>query len=162
MDIFEAIKTIQTPRVITWSRSLSQQEKQEYQAEWKQRQEAEKLCENYMTYLQFTVREGHAVALAALELFDVGVENRFQYLPQIILENLAKAVPGALQGLYTLMITRNLFWGDGILYWEADPDTGDLLLSLLETDQQDGPKHHDLLCALAWIRDERVQEQFNI
>ena len=81
MNIFEAIKTIQTPRMLTWSRTLSQQEKQQYEAEWKHRQEAEELCENYKTYLQFTAREGRAVALAAIELFDVGGEKRIQAAP---------------------------------------------------------------------------------
>jgi hypothetical protein len=162
MNIFEAIKTIQTPRIHTRSRTLSQHEKQQYEAEWKQRQEAEKLCENYKTYLQFTPREGRAIAIAALELFDVGVEKRFEYLPHIILENLAKVVPGALQGPYSQLINRNPFWDSGIMYWEADPEARDLLPSLLEKEQQDSLKRDNLLCALAWIRDEKMQEQFNI
>ena len=48
------------------------------------------------------------------------------------------------------------------MYWEAEPETRDLLLSLLETEHQDGLKRDDLLCALSWIREERIQEQFNI
>ena len=106
MNIFEAIKIVQTPRMLTWSHTISHQEKQ--------RQEFEELCENYKTYLQFTAREGRAIALAALELFDVGVEKRFEYLPHIILENLAKVVPGALP-VYSQLINRNLFWDSGIV-----------------------------------------------
>ncbi len=161
MDIPQAIRVFHISYMMTRSHLLSQQEKQHYEAERQQLQEAEKICENYANYLQFTRGEGRTIALAAVELFDVGVEGRFQYLPHIILENLARTVPGALQGLYTHLIARNLFWGDGVLYWEANSGARDLLLTFLETDLQDILKRHDLLCALAWIGDEKVREQFD-
>jgi len=53
-------------------------------------QEADKTCKGYETYLPFTAREGRVVALAAIELFDVGVESQFEYLPHTILDNPAR------------------------------------------------------------------------
>jgi hypothetical protein len=145
MDIFEAIRVFYTPRMMTWSHFLSPREKQQHEAAWQQRQEAEKVCECPETYIPFTAREGRAVALAAIELVDVGVEERYQYLPHIILKNLAQAVPGALQGLYPRLIERNLFWGDGVLYREADAGTRDLLLDFLENEVQGDLEYQDVL-----------------
>lgn len=89
MDIFEAIKVFHTPRPIQQNPSTSPEEKRYYEAEWQRRVEAEKVCHHYQTYLSFTAREEHAVALAALDLFDRGVDRQFQSIPYHILTILA-------------------------------------------------------------------------
>lgn len=89
MDIFEAIKVFHTPRPIQQNPYTSPEEKRYYEAEWQRRVEAEKVCHHYQTYLSFTAREEHAVALAALDLFDRGVDRQFQSIPYHILTILA-------------------------------------------------------------------------
>jgi hypothetical protein len=161
MDILEAIRAFQTPWSIPSSSLLSPQERPAYEADFLRRLEAEEVCGRYEAYVPFTAQEGHAIALAAIELFDRGVESRFEYVPHIALENLAQAVPGALHGLYPRLIERDLFWWHGAMYREADQKTRDLLLARLETTPQDEVAYHDLLCALAWIGDATVWELFS-
>ncbi len=75
MNILEAIRAFQTPWSIPLSSLLSPQERPAYEADFHRRLEAEEVCGRYETYVPFTAQEGHAIALAAIELFDRGVES---------------------------------------------------------------------------------------
>lgn len=161
MDIYEAMELFRSPQKVQ-SRFSSPQEIAQSHNEWELRQKAEKLLESFETYRSMTVQEGQTIATAALNLYDAGIpDDRFQYLPQIVLMNVGKLVPGALAGLYEDIIERNLFWGGGVTFWRADPTTRDKLLAFLELDKLKSSERDDILDALAWIDDEVVHHLFH-
>jgi hypothetical protein len=75
--------------------------------------------------------QGRALALTAFDLHDSRTKND-DYIVHQILSNLAKFVSGALQGLYGEIIERQLYWGDGVTFREADHEICTRLLGLLE------------------------------
>jgi hypothetical protein len=109
MDIFEAIRVMHTPLV---QRSdLSSQEEQPFVgADRRHRQEAYEVVYGYEAYRHINEEEGRAIALAALDLFDLGI-NRSQvtYVTHRMLANLGKSLPRSLKGLYAAIIERKLF-----------------------------------------------------
>jgi len=162
MDIFEAIKVFFTPRLLLGHiQQPTIEEKQRANEEWVLFQNAEEIIVDSMHYRTLTAQEGHTVALAALELFDIyrGRED-YEYLPHHILTNLANVVPGALEGLYSQLLERDLAWDSDAMFREADSSTRDSLISLIEEGVEHLYKRADLLCALAWIGDETVQKTF--
>lgn len=78
----------------------------------------------------------------------------------IILDLLAQLnvrFPGVLGDIWSGLMARGVF-RPGWLYLGAPPDVTERLLALVA--QQWGGGHNNLLLALAWIGDERVQAQF--
>jgi hypothetical protein len=159
MDIFEAIRVLHTP-LVQRSDLSSQEEQPLAGAGRRHRQEAYEVVYGYEAYRHLNEEEGRAIALAALDLFDRGINgSQVAYVSHRMLANLGKSLPRSLNGLYTAIIERKLFWADGVTFREADSATRDQLLYLLETDL-DRVLRDKVLCALAWIGDEVVQETF--
>lgn len=115
--------------------------------------EAEDSIDEPRIYRALSREQGRAVALAALDLYDRRTKND-DYMAHQILSNLAKFVPGALQGLYDDIIERQLYWGDGVTFREANQEVCIHLLGLLETDLEAQPHGYmirgDIVEALAW------------
>ena len=160
MNIYDAITLFRFPHA-TYTRFSSPQEIAQSRNDWEVRQKAEELLQSYETYRFMTVKEGRAVAKAALEMFDIGIAGtQFEYVPHHILMNIAKLVPDALDALYEDIIARNLFWGDGVTFRGADPAIRDMLLNLLENNRPKVWEFDDLLTSLAWIDDNVVHNVF--
>jgi hypothetical protein len=159
MNIFEAIRVFHTPPV-QWSNPSSQEEQRLTEADRRHRQEAHEVVYGYEAYRHLNEEEGRAIALAALDLFDLGIGgSQVANVTHRILANLGKSLSRSLKGLYTAIIDRKLFWADGVTFREADHATRDRLLYLLETDL-DRVLRDKVLCALAWIGDGVVRETF--
>lgn len=118
-------------------------------------------------YRSLSPVQGKELALAMRSLIERG-ENT-DYLAEVIFTNLVNVVPGSLDGLHHMFLEWDIFWGCQGIYREADAAIRDHLITLLEAD--DIAEHHpsrcspievrkNLLAALAWIGDERVQEHF--
>ncbi|WP_220200112.1 hypothetical protein [Ktedonospora formicarum] len=101
--------------------------------------------------------QGQAIARQAITLVEHKPSMQ-RYLCHTILEALAKYVPGALEEVYPQILEQNLFFDSGLVFQDAQADTRDLLLSLLETKNKDMKRKW--LTALAWIRDEVAVETF--
>src|SRR5260370_18995290 len=99
----------------------------------------------------------HNILQISISLYDARSDNT-DYVPHQVLMQLAKHVPGALRNFYREIVARQLYWGDGITFHEADQETCRLLINLLGTDLEalpDGSRTRaDILQALAWTEDE--------
>ncbi|HEY7125388.1 MAG TPA: hypothetical protein VH540_15650 [Ktedonobacterales bacterium] len=162
-DLVETITNLELP--LEWyPRNLLPEEQQylhEHWTEHTQHMRAEQEARErqlFALYRRLSPEQGRAVALYALDLFDAG-RYRSQYLTERMLLRVANLVPGALQGLYSELIERELFWRSQ--HCEADPTTRDQLLLLLEEKAEDLGALSTILEALAWIGDEQVQAQFH-
>ncbi|GHO48609.1 hypothetical protein [Ktedonospora formicarum] len=129
---------------------------------------AEGLFYEPSTYRSLTSQEGKVLAKFALQLYDAGVfvepdrsTDGFDFLPYSMLTYLADIVPGSLDGLYAQLLTRNLNFQSNSIFREADPETRDHIITLLQTGEPCPYHPTALLSALAWIGDRRVQEQFS-
>src|SRR5215472_12275726 len=97
MKLFEAIKVLYTERFLVPVQLV--EDEQRLEVEWHQFLDAEYIIKNVETYRHFTGEEGHAVALAAIDLFDLGTYAG-RYLLHEILAHLADGVPGSLKWLF--------------------------------------------------------------
>jgi hypothetical protein len=158
MDILEAIRVFSIP--VDWGPDgLPSKQMQPVYADRERFNKAEQIVENPKTYYHATLQEGREIARAAFNLLDTGMKPN-AYLPHKILTNLANVVPGSLQGLYLRLLERDFGWGSDALFREADAQTRDQIIALLETGTEDIYRCTHLLCALAWIGDEVVQARF--
>ena len=122
------------------------------------------LAEEPAMYRTMTAEQGHALALVALDLFDLLAKEphgQFTCVPHEILLLLANGVPGSLARLYPELLQRDLGFGETSFFREADPATRDALIAFLESGQKSAfYRLEELLVALAWIDDEVVRHQF--
>ncbi len=115
---------------------------------------------NLESYRHLTIEEGREIALAALERYDA-MPTLDDFLPQQVLTNLVKAVPGSLKELTSLFLERRLAYSEEQLFREADAATRDRIMVLLERGTSAFYTQEELLNALAWIGDELVQAHFH-
>src|SRR5712692_3483555 len=111
-------------------------------------------------YRELTAQEGKELAQLALDFLEANPDEDTA-LARIILTRLATVVPGSLKGLYPQFIARRMFWGEGVLFREADPITRDQLFVLLQEQSKDIPTLARCVCALSWIGDGTVQDRFH-
>lgn len=156
MTIFEALHVLQSLPVTMSS--------------FKQFQEAEKVIDDPQSYRVLTKEQGHTLALEVCAFYDMRIKpggyfSQGDYLPQIVLMNIGKFVSHALQDLYPEIIKRQLYWGGGVTFREADAEIGLRLLALLETDLEAQPQGYmlrsSILEALAWIEDDIALKAFS-
>src|SRR5579859_6725362 len=104
-----------------------------------QEYEAIKIIARSITvYRELTAQEGNELAQLAFASLE-GKTYEDATLARTVLIRLATIVPGSLRGLYPQFIERRLFWGEGVLFREADPVTRDQLLALLQEQSRDIP-----------------------
>lgn len=125
--------------------------------------EAEQAVDDPQNYRSLSIEQGHDLAIAAFELYDNRTKND-DYIAHQILSNLAKFVSGTLRGLYGEIIERQLYWGDGVTFREADHEVCTRLLGLLEVGLETQPHERmlrtDIVEALAWSEDTLALEAF--
>ncbi len=114
---------------------------------------------NPEAYYSLSAQQGREIAFAAIERYDTRPEVD-DFLPQEVLTNLADVVPGSLKGLTHLLLERDLAFAQNQIFREADAATRDQIIALLESGTSTYYSREDLLSALAWIGDERVQACF--
>lgn len=163
MDIVEAIRILTIP--VEWEDGgLSLEQKGRIYKDRVRFNQSVPVVENPKMYYSLTLEAGRTVARAALDLFDSGA-NADAFLPHTILTNLANVVPGSLVGLYAELLARDLYWPEGAMFREADPATRNHLIALIDSGERNSTVGSSytpdrLLCMLAWIGDEVVQEAF--
>lgn len=161
MTIFEAISFFRTLGTSWHDPHLdSTVRTQEIADQWR---EAERIICSPQAYSVLPQEDGYLLAQEAIRLYDIRSDNT-DCVPHQVLMQLAKHVPGALRHFYREIIARQLYWGDGITFHEADQETCRLLISLLETDLEALPggsrTRADILQALAWAEDKVALEAF--
>lgn len=130
MTIFEAIRFFRQLGTTWYDRNLeSTLRTPEMFARFR---EAEDTIDDPQIYRPLSMEQGREVVLAAFELYDTRTMND-DYIAHKILSNLAKFVSGALHGLYDHIIERQLYWGDGVTFREANQETCIRLLGILGT-----------------------------
>lgn len=118
---------------------------------------AAEVIQNILPYRGLAEGEGAVLAHRALRLLpSTGVGS----LARTMLLRLGNIVPGSIAGLYSYFIENGIFLGDGILFREADDTVREQLFTLLDERSNDTSLIANILSALAWIGDERVQSNF--
>lgn len=123
-------------------------------------EEVERLASNIAPYRKLTAQEGNELARLAFAFLDAG-RLKNTNLVRTVLTRLATIVPGSLKGLHSQLLEKKIFWGEGVLYREADLATRDQLFTLLYEQPSDIHAIAGYVCALSWIGDEEVRDQFS-
>jgi len=107
-------------------------------------------------FRSLTMEQANILAQWTLQRYDAR-PDRLDW--QQLLARIANFVDGGLLGMYSELLTRELFW-PGAMYRGADPASRDHLIRRVEDRAPDRKALNDLLLCLAWIGDETVQDLF--
>jgi hypothetical protein len=102
-----------------------------------------------------TLAEAQHLAEEAMAHFD-----EQDYLTLHILTRLTCNISGALATIQAQLLARNETWAEGILYRDASPDIRDQLIARVALPTTPENERGEWLCALAWIDDATVHQQF--
>lgn len=151
---------LNTPFPLLYSQLSEIERKQAIQTLQALRQ-AEVILSNGSAYEALSQEEGQMLARQALVLSErESLDEEFCFVPLEVLEHLAKAVPGALRGLYPRFLQQDFSYGMESLFREADSDTRDQLITWIENEEKTVYLRDQLLSFLAWINDEVVLKAF--
>jgi hypothetical protein len=103
--------------------------------------------------------EGGSVAQSAIAYHDANSDDT-HYLAEHILAHLVNFVPGALADVHHAILDRQMTWANGFLFLGADASVRDRMLALLDAGVEDERFRVELVCGLAWIGDDIVQQRF--
>jgi hypothetical protein len=162
MGLFARLKDLLTERY--WFEGMSEEEQREVTAPdrypaFKAQKEAEvsaRYEELLAMYRAMSLAEGKVVAQAAIAFHD---EDPFY--AQMILGYLVNVVPSALTDVHhAILDSRTESPAAGFLFFGADASVRDRMLTLLDAELEDDRLRSELVCGLAWIGDEVVQQRF--
>jgi hypothetical protein len=113
------------------------------------------LVVHYQSLTAAQARQLASYALELLELLDKEEDNQ----AEDILLHLACLAPGGLEGIHKTLLDRQLYY-PGVLFRNAGPESRERLIESLPGTGLTAT--NQLLLALAWIGDDRVQETFQV
>jgi hypothetical protein len=122
-------------------------------------EEAQRTVDDISSYRPLSTGEGQALAQHVFALVDSG-DDEIE-IARTVLTRLAMIVPGSLMQLYSQLMTRRFFWAEGAVFREAGPLYRDQLLLLLDENAGDPQAVADILSALFWIGDKKVQTYYS-
>lgn len=123
---------------------------------------ADNILSRSTLYEILSQEEGRDLALLALALGERDdVDDTFRFMPHMVLNYIADAVPGALMGLYPRLLQRNFAYGTSSLFREADAAIYEQLIAWIESEEQSPYSPQELLALVAWINNEAVTARFN-
>lgn len=113
------------------------------------------LCKDWE---QLSAQEADEIASFAISLAQIPLPNARDEAEELLLY-IASLLPDALKGRHYELATHHVFSYRGVLYYNADPATSELLITRLDN-SQDPDNLNVTLVALAWIGDANVRSAF--